>query len=174
MEIKVPATAIDIFRSLPEGTRCEVVFNQLNMSPSPSTAHQLLSFKLSGLLYNFLEKTQKGIAVAAPVDVYFEGQQSVVQPDLIVILNGNKNIIRKDGIYGSPEIIIEILSGNRLHDTLRKKALYEKCLVKEYFIIDPEDKNVVLFALNEQGLYELVYEDKGRLMSEISGFNFII
>ena len=173
MEVQIPVTAIDIFKMLPEGTTCEVLFNQLSMSPSPSIEHQLISFKLSGLFYNYLEKFQNAIAMAAPMDVYFEDQQSVVQPDVIVILNENKGIIHKNGIYGSPDIIIEILSGNRIHDTLKKKSLYEKkALVKEYFIIDPQDNTVVLFCLNQANVYELAYEEKGKLMSDVLGCNF--
>ena len=172
MEVQIPVTAIDIFKMLPEGTRCEVLFNQLSMSPSPSTDHQLISFKLSGQFYNFLEQSQNAIAMAAPTDVYFEDQQSVVQPDIIVILNENKNIIHKNGVYGSPDIIIEILSGNRIHDTLKKKSLYEKALVKEYFIIDPQDNTVLLFCLNQVNVYGLAYEEKGKLMSDVLGCNF--
>lgn len=171
---KVPKTAIEIFNMLPDGTRCEVLFNQLSMSPSPGTEHQLISFKLSAQIYNFLEKSPKGLAMTAPIDVYFEDQQSVVQPDLIIILNENKDIIHKNSIYGSPDIIIEILSDNHLHDTLKKKSLYEKALVKEYFMVDPQDKTVFLFSLNQEKIYELVYEEKGKLMSDILGCKLLI
>jgi len=172
MEVQIPVTALDIFKMLPEGTRCEVLFNQLSMSPSPSIDHQLLSIKISAFLFNLLEQNTKGIIVTAPMDVYFEDQQSVVQPDIIVILNENKGIIHKNGIYGSPDIIIEILSGNRIHDTVKKKSLYEKALVKEYFIIDPQDNTVLLFCLNQANVYELAYEEKGKLMSDVLGCNF--
>jgi Uma2 family endonuclease len=169
MPAVVPSTALDIYRMLPEGTRCEVLYNQLSMSPSPSTEHQLVSFKLSGILFVFLEKSKIGIAFAAPTDVYFEEDQSVVQPDLLVILNENKHIIEKDGIHGAPDVIFEILSVNRKHDTLKKKTLYEKTGVKEYFIIDPSDNSVTLFAFNGSNLYEMIYEGKGRILSDILG-----
>jgi len=169
MQTTVPSSVLDIYRMLPEGTRCEVLYNQLSMSPSPSTEHQLISFKLSGLLFVFLEKSNKGIAFAAPTDVYFEVEQSVVQPDLLVILDENKAIIQKDGIYGAPDVIFEILSANRKHDTLKKKTLYEKAGVKEYFIIDPSDNSVAMFAFNGSKQYEMIYEEKGRILSDILG-----
>jgi Uma2 family endonuclease len=139
------------------------------MSPSPTTEHQLISFKLSGILFVFLEKNKKGIALAAPTDVYFESEQSVVQPDLLIVLNENKSIISKDGIYGAPDIIFEILSVNRKYDTLKKKTLYEKAGVKEYFIIDPSDNTVTLFAFNGSNRYEIIYEEKGRILSDTLG-----
>ncbi|XHR94051.1 Uma2 family endonuclease [Mucilaginibacter sp. UC70_90] len=172
MSTTIPATAVDIYRMLPEGTRCEVLYNQLIMTPAPNTDHQFISVKLSALLYNFLEETSKGVILHAPADVYFEQEQSVLQPDVLVILNENKSIIQKDGIHGSPDVVFEILSGNRIHDTLKKKSLYEKAGVKEYFIIDPEDKKVVMFTYNEASQYELVYELTGKITSEVLGCSF--
>lgn len=172
MGTTIPATAVDIYRMLPEGTRCEVLYNQLIMTPALNTDHQFISVKLSALLYNFLEETGTGVILHAPADVYFEQEQSVLQPDVLVILNENKSIIQKDGIHGSPDVVFEILSGNRIHDTLKKKSLYEKAGVKEYFIIDPEDKKVVMFTYNEASQYELVYELTGKITSEVLGCSF--
>jgi len=94
MYTTIPATAIDIYRSLPEGTRCEVLYNQLIMTPAPNTSHQFISIKLCALLFNYLEKSALGIVLAAPVDVYLEAQQSVIQPDVLVVINKNKHIVR--------------------------------------------------------------------------------
>jgi hypothetical protein len=102
MQSTIPATAIDIYRSLPEGTRCEVLYNQLIMTPAPNTSHQFISIKLSAFLYTFLEKSNKGAVLAAPTDVYFENYQSVIQPDILVVMNENSRIIHDDGIHGAP------------------------------------------------------------------------
>ena len=174
MEIKIPTTAVDIYRMLPEGTRCEVIFNELSMSPSPSFEHQDLSMLISGLFFNYLLKNPIGKIVAAPIDVYFEDSRSVVQPDFILILERNLGIIHSDGIYGAPDLIIEILSSNYKHDTIKKKALYEKAGVKEYFIIDPIDKLVSKYFLNVSGEYELIYTEKGKINSSLLNHTFDI
>jgi len=171
MQTTIPATAIDIYRGLPEGTRCEVLYNQLIMTPAPNTPHQRISVKISSLLFVFLEETQKGEVFEAPTDVYLEDQESVVQPDVLVVMKENERIIHDDGIYGAPDIIFEILSGNGIHDTIRKKALYEDAGVKEYFIINPSDKVVLMFARSNQNKFELVYELKGKITSEILGIS---
>ena len=172
MHTTIPTTAIDIYRSLPEGTRCEVLYNQLIMTPAHNTSHQFLSFKLSGLIFKFLEETHAGIGAAAPIDVYLAEMQSVVQPDILVIMNENKGIIYDDGIHGAPDIIFEILSGNHIHDTVKKKTLYEDAGVKEYFIINPTNKMVVMFALNNNGKFDVIYELTGKITSEILGTSF--
>jgi len=171
MNTTIPATAIDIYRSLPEGTRCEVLYNQLIMTPAPTTYHQSVSARLSALLYVFLEGTKKGVVYAAPTDVYLEELQSVVQPDVLVVMKENEQIIHEDGIHGAPDIVFEILSGNGVHDTIRKKTLYEEAGVKEYFIIDPSDKTVIMFTRSSQNKFELVYELKGKITSAILGFS---
>ncbi len=169
----IPATAIDIYRMLPEGTRCEVIFNELSMSPSPTSEHQLLLSDLHASLYNFLKQSQTGKVIPAPMDVYLEERISVVQPDLLVLLNTHLHYIKSDGIYGAPDLIVEILStNNKLHDTQKKKALYEKAGVTEYFIVDPETKEVVLFTLDKAGLYTQAYQEKNIIRSGLLAHEF--
>lgn len=170
MLTEIPATAIDIYRMLPEGTRCEVIFNVLSMSPSPTSEHQLLLMDLSAQLFYFLKKDNKGKIIPSPIDVYLNDKLSVVQPDILIILKDREHLIQKDGVYGAPDVVIEILSpNNRLHDTQKKKSLYEKAGVKEYFIVDPENKDVVLLALNALGIYDQSYQQKNTLKSALLG-----
>jgi len=164
---------MELYNRLPEITGCEVIFNKMTMSPSPSREHQLILIKLSALLFQFLEAQQTGTLLSAPFDVYFDPEQSVVQPDLFVVLNEDEQIIKKNGVHGKPALIIEIISTNRSYDTKRKRALYEKAGVKEYFMIDPENKNTTLLTLNPAGVYEQTYEAIGELRSAILSCSII-
>lgn len=167
----IPSTAIDIYRILPEGTRCEVIFNELSMSPSPGSEHQLVLSDLHVLLYSFLKESKLGKIIPAPMDVFFNDKLSVVQPDLLVLLNEHLDYIKPDGVYGAPDIIIEILSpNNRLHDTKKKKDLYEQAGVREYFIVDPTTKEVTLFIPNKKGLYEQSYQQKNLIKSTLLAY----
>src|SRR5882762_9484750 len=107
---EIPSTAVEVYRMLPEGTRCEVIFNELIMSPSPTSLHQLLLSDLHVLIYSFIKEKNAGKVILSPFDVYFEEHNSAVQPDLMVVLNESLNKIGKDGLYGAPDIVIEILS----------------------------------------------------------------
>jgi Uma2 family endonuclease len=76
----------------------------------------------------------------------------VVQPDLIVVRPTNRDIL-KDHIYGVPDLLVEILSSsNRKHDTVRKRRLYARNRVPEYWIVDPEEQTVEFLELVEGGL----------------------
>ncbi|WP_008587791.1 Uma2 family endonuclease [Niabella soli] len=52
----------------------------------------------------------------------------------------------KDGrVKGAPDLVVEVLFGNKKHDLQVKKHLYETFGVKEYFIINPADKEVITY-----------------------------
>ncbi len=164
---EIPSTALEVYEMLPEGTRCEVIFNELIMAPSPSREHQSVHIKLTSLLFQFLTENPVGTVFTAPFDVFLEQQEAVVQPDLFVVLNEQEDIVQKNGVKGVPSLIIEIISTNRSYDTQRKRALYEKAGVKEYFLIDPENRKITLLTLNASGVYEVAYEDTGVLRSNL-------
>ena len=60
-------------------------------------------------------------------------------------------MIESRGIFGSPDIVIEILSSsNRDHDLVKKFAVYEKFKVKEYWVIDPKNQTITVFMLENE------------------------
>jgi len=169
---QVPKTALDVFRLLPEGTLCEVIDNVLYMSPAPKYNHQRLTFFLARTIESFFDKVNIGEVMISPFDVFFDDLQSAVQPDVLVVLHNNRDILKEDGyIHGAPDIIIEVLSGDIRRDTITKKDLYEKAGVKEYFIANPANRNIKCFALNN-GKYTLTADTTGKFTSNLLGLEF--
>ena len=168
---QVPKTALDVFRMLPEGTLCEVINNQLYMSPAPNFNHQDVVTEIITQLRTFTNKQKLGKALVSPVDVYLEKLLSAVQPDIIFISNDRMHIARKDGIYGAPDLVVEVLSPDKKRDTIMKKELYEKSGVREYFIIDPSTKQLTRFD-NNAGSFIKGYESTGTFNSEILSLEF--
>lgn len=157
---------MEVYKSLPEGTLAELIDNQLYRSPSPVFNHQKTVQEIFRKLCGQVIDRGKGEVIIAPFDVYLDEIKSVVQPDIIVVLNENRNIIDGKGyIHGVPDLLVEVLSpNNRNHDLVLKKDLYEHFGVKEYWIIDPERKLSSVFELiNRQ--YNLVAEDMGVIKS---------
>jgi Uma2 family endonuclease len=171
---QVPKTALDVFRLLPEGTLCEVIDNVLYMSPAPKYTHQRLLGLFFRKISTHVENNNMGEAFISPVDVYFEELFSAVQPDLIFVSGANKAIMNGDGyFYGAPDLIVEVLSSDKKRDTVKKKNLYERAGVKEYFIADPENRKVSCFLLNGGSKYNLVYEDEGIFKSRLLNLEFL-
>lgn len=143
--LHIPRTIMEVFKMLPEGTLAEVINNTLYMSPTPTLKHQRLSRILSTQLDQHLMEHQLGEIFYAPLDVFLDHKANAVQPDIFFLATGNPALQNDDGtVHGVPDLIIEILSpGNKKHDLITKKALYEKFGVKEYWIVDPDTKEVV-------------------------------
>ena len=166
-----PQTLVDVYRLLPEGTPIQVINNQFYMSPSPTFDHFSIAREIFIQLYNYVTENNLGEAIYAPVDVYL-GSKNAVQPDVFFISNTNKHLIKKDGVYGAPDFIVEILSpSNRNADLIEKKAVYEQFGVKEYFIVDPVDKSVLSYFLKE-GKYTEAKKQKTKFTSKLLGKTF--
>lgn len=84
------------------------------------------------------------------VDVYFD-DENVLVPDLCVVLEKNSAIIDwRKGIYGAPDMVVEVLSkSTRRNDLTIKKDTYEAQGVREYWIIDPWLKSVSVYLLRD-------------------------
>jgi Uma2 family endonuclease len=66
-------------------------------------------------------------------------------------------------------MLIEILShGNKDHDRVKKKALYERFGVKEYWMVDPETKTTEGYTLKGSAYSSLVGET-GKFTSPLLG-----
>lgn len=142
-------TARDYF-NLPEGAPYQLIEGELIMSPSPLTEHQIISKNLELVIYTHVKKYNLGLALDAPIDVYLNSKNAF-QPDIIFISNENKDIIKKHGIDGSPDLVIEILSpSNSYYDVRVKKEVYEKSGVREYLIVDPKTRTIDAYGRTEE------------------------
>jgi Uma2 family endonuclease len=162
----IPRTAMEVFNMLPEGTRCEVIDNTLYMSPSPGTNHQDILGDIFFYIKQCIKQNQVGKVFIAPLDVYLSDEADVVQPDIVYISKEKSGIIKKKGIYGIPNLVIELLSSNKEYDTRKKFDLYQRNRIPEYIIINPDTKEVLHYLLTD-GLYIQVPSQNGRLTLKV-------
>jgi Uma2 family endonuclease len=93
----------------------------------------------------------------APFDVKLsrdqeDGSPTVVQPDITVTCDRSK--LTEQGMTGPPELVVEIVSPESgLIDRRRKFDLYERFEVKEYWIVDQDEKVVEVWTLSEELFY---------------------
>jgi Uma2 family endonuclease len=167
MLLNPPKTIMEVYKMLPEGTLAELIDGRIYMTPPPNLYHQEISFVISGEIYQYLKKNKIGKAYSSPVGVFLDQDNNVVQPDIVFILNKKKKQLAKDGIHGSPDFVLEILSpGNKNHDLKKKKSLYEKFRVKEYWIIDPQLREAVGYKISK-GVYVEFFRGVGEIQSKV-------
>ena len=136
--------------------------------PSPGASHQRESRKLLVMLNEFVENRRLGEVFAAPLDVIFD-DENTAQPDIIFIAKSNAGIVRERGIFGAPDLVVEIVSpGSVRRDRYEKQALYARFGVKEYWILDHGNQSLEVLAL-DGGTYAVhsSAEKSGHVTSKI-------
>lgn len=122
----------------------------MKMSPAPNLSHQRVSQNLSGCFYENFKRKPCDVFVA-PFDVRLpiataQKDTTVVQPDLCIICDKSKLDFR--GCNGTPDLMVEIISpSNSKHDIFTKFNIYQEAGVLEYWIIEPIDKILLVYTL---------------------------
>ncbi len=166
---------MEVYRMLPEGTRCELIDQIIYMSPSPLPSHQVVLNEINFQLLQYFKEKKNGMVYVSPLDVYLDNTSNAVQPDLIVILKDNSNQVALDKPYhGIPDVIVEVLSpSNRDFDLIKKKDLYERFGVKEYWIVDPDTKLALVYGRVGSSFVKMS-ESIGEIHSRLLGKEFRI
>lgn len=140
-----------------EDERWEIIDGLPYMKAAPSRVHQEILMELSKQLAVYL--TGKSCKIyPAPFCVRLDNVKNdsdvknVVEPDITVVCDSSK--LDERGCNGSPDMIIEILSPSSVKkDRFIKFNTYEKAGVREYWIVEPDEKLVSVFVLQPDGNY---------------------
>lgn len=152
----------------------ELIGGEFFMTPAPTFFHQRKLRELGIKIAEFLKKTGQGEVVYAPVDVILS-DTDVIQPDIVFISKDNYRIIKKKGVVGSPDLVVEIVSKNsKKMDYKTKRELYEKHRIKEYWIVDQENEEIKVLVLDEgkYKTYGIFRGDDITSSKVLTGFSF--
>lgn len=122
------------------------------MTPSPTWTHQRAVVKLVGWLDDYVERHRIGCAFAAPADVPLAHGQ-LVQPDVFVVpLTAGGKAPTNWTEAGALLLAIEILSPSTARtDRVRKRVLYQRVGVPDYWIVDVDARLVERWAPDDAG-----------------------
>lgn len=143
------AMTVDDRRHLPDdNNRYELINGELTVSAAPKWDHQVVSRALFRAFDAAAVASNAGEVMFAPVDVIFN-QYTAVEPDLLFILSNRVETLIVDGVVqGAPDIVVEVISpSSRFIDRVRKFGLYASMGVTEYWIADPESRELVVHSL---------------------------
>ena len=116
------------------------------MSPRPSFKHDAVAFSLRRILDRHLKG--KKCKVIGEVDVYLSKKDRPI-PDVMIVCD--PKIIKPNGIFGAPDLVVEILSkSSAKKDRGYKKLLYEKYGVKEYWLVDLDGESIEVYHLKDE------------------------
>jgi len=153
---------IEDYLAWPEDERIELIDGVIYDMAAPTGVHQLIIGKLHSLILNYIEKNKgKCIPVFSPIDVQLDrDNRTMVQPDLIVLCKRDK--FQMGRVFGEPDLVVEVLSpSSKKKDTVIKLNKYRNAGVREYWVVDPDKKNIVVYDLeNNAGLTLYSFMDK--------------
>lgn len=146
-------TIEDIY-ALPEGERAELIDGRIYYMAPPSTMHQRILNYISTEINLYIRKNNGVCEIfPAPFAVFLDkDDKNYVEPDISVICDKDK--ITKKGCYGAPDWVIEIVSpSSKSMDYFTKLFKYRTAGVREYWIVDPVKKQILVYEY-EQGTME--------------------
>ena len=134
-----------------DGLRHEILDGEHYVTSAPSRWHQAASANLTYFFVGFLRRHPLGKVFSAPFEVVLS-EHDIVQPDLLFISNERLDILTEKNVQGTPDLMIEILSGNsRRRDETLKRDRYEWAGVLEYWLVDPRRQTVRIYRRSGAG-----------------------
>lgn len=147
--------------ALPEGERAELIDGKMYMMATPTLTHQeLLGWLYFKIRLYIMEKGGPCRVILSPFAVYIkDDEHNYVEPDVTVICDLNK--LDEKGCHGAPDWVIEIVSpSSKTMDYIRKCTLYEAAGVREYWIVDPKERMVMVYDFAQGTLKQYAFSER--------------
>lgn len=129
-----------------DNLRRELIDGELIVTAAPRIRHQQVVARLTARLLEHVEK-HGGEALPAPTDVFFS-DDNVVEPDVVFVSAANQDRVEEAFIRTAPDIVVEVSSpSTRRLEIVRKRELYERFGVPEYWYVDLEAERVEIHRL---------------------------
>ena len=151
---------IEDIEALPEGERAELIDGKIYYMSSPSRIHQRISMSISTDINNYIKANKGSCEVyAAPFAVYLNNKNNTnyFEPDIFVVCDQSK--LDDKGCHGAPDWVIEIVSqSSATMDYVIKMFKYSDAGVREYWVVDPKERKVVVYK-GKEDIREYTFDD---------------
>ena len=119
------------------------------MSPRPTVNHNNTAINIYNIFRDYL-KGKTCMPLPDGYDLYLTKKDRFV-PDMMVVCDRSK--IKANGVHGAPDLVVEVLSPSTAkNDRKYKKEVYAACGVREYWLVNPADKTVEQYFLEDNDL----------------------
>lgn len=160
----------DLVQIPDDGKRRELLDGELVVSASPAVRHQIVAQRIFFALESHVRERGGATVFFAPLDIILS-PETVVEPDVFVILDEQRDIITEPNIKGVPALVVEVLSNPRI-DRVRKRQIYARFGVPRYWIADPDADRIEIHRLagGEYGKPEILEIGDRLTYPPLSGF----
>ncbi len=151
---------IDDIYSLPDGEHAELIDGQIYYTAPPNRKHQTIARELFSSINSYIRsKGGPCEPFFAPFAVFLnEDDINYVEPDISIICDSDK--LTDKGCSGAPDWIIEIVSpSSRRMDYFTKLFQYRTAGVREYWIVDPDQKRITVYDFESEDIRDYGFSD---------------
>jgi Uma2 family endonuclease len=161
-----PMTFEEFVRLFGEDDDVELVDGMVVQRVAARDIHEDLQGWLLLIMRSYVSAKSLGIVRGSRTAVKITEHRGRL-PDIVFVRKENAHIVQEDGIFGTPDLVVEIWSpGDRLSDMLAKEADYKSIGVLEIWFVDQQRRQVRVLRKGKEGYEERVMK-KGVLRSEI-------
>jgi Uma2 family endonuclease len=137
VEVAERMMADEFFKYAPEGQKAELIDGVMIVSPPPLDVHERINLFLLRLFGEFVEIFDSGEVRGSRTAVRLDDLY-VVEPDILFVARERAHIIDERGVFGAPDLVVEILSASTAqYDRGDKFHAYDRAGVRELWLIDP-------------------------------------
>jgi Uma2 family endonuclease len=132
-----------------DGRRYELYDGEVIVVPAPLPRHQVVALNLAELLREY-ERATGGLVLISPIDIVFS-EYDVLQPDLVFFRKERRHLLDMMApTRVPPDLAVEVLSrSTEARDRGRKKQLFARFGVAEYWIVDPVGDVLEIYVLQD-------------------------
>ena len=147
--------ASDIWDAPDNDKKYEVIDGDLYVSPPPDWEHQEQLLNLAYFVKHWVSTNRLGRIALSPVGVVLDDENGL-EPDLVFVFHEHAHFIKRRGVFGPPDLVVEVLSpSTESRDRGIKLRRYAASSVAHYWILDTEGPRIEERVLGEDG-YRLV------------------
>ena len=157
-EVKKPMVTVADYLEIPEDVRVELIDGVLYDMAAPTALHQAVSGEIFAKFRDYIRESKgKCMTFISPIDVQLDcDDKTMVQPDVIILCDRTK--LKSGRIFGAPDLVVEVLSkSTRKKDGIIKNTKYANAGVKEYWVVDPEKRRVIVYKHEDEIYVPAIY-----------------
>jgi Uma2 family endonuclease len=157
----------DFCRLIKEDDKADLLDGVIYMASPENTDANDLFVWLLGLIFDFVEFGDLGKVYGSRVAYRIDGRNGP-EPDISFVRKDRLHLVKRGHVKGPPNLAMEIVSPESVErDYEKKRTLYERAGVREYWIIDEELRKVTLLVLDRKGKYREIRPRKGVFHSQV-------
>ena len=172
VEVAERVTVEEFLSVASEERKAELIDGVIIEPMPPLTIHERLQRLLLALLTVYVEEKEVGEVFGSRTPVVLS-EHYAPEPDILFVANERADIIQEKGVFGAPDLVIEILSaGTAKNDRGPKFLAYEEADVRELWLIDPYGPAGTDFYQLEKGSFRPVHPDAENILKSaaVPGF----